>query len=109
MKFLNLADAEKRIEELESKIKDNYIAIIKRYGDKYTQEELEKEDLESLETIIDAVRRFMPSDERAEVIPITPYRDEKKPDHTVIKRIDFSRVFEDVAKEFNMSNLKVKK
>ena len=102
MKYLTIEDATKRIDELEAKIKIGYINAIKRFGDKYSDEELERENLESLETIMDACSRFAIEDN----IPITPFRDEKRPDKTVIKRIDFSRVFDDVAAKFNMSNIK---
>ena len=105
-KYLTINDAIKRIDELEDKIKRNYIDIIKKFGDKYSDEELAKEDLESLETIIDACSRFadMPSEGKPVVIPFGNKMNKKTGE--LNRRIDFARVFDDVNAKFNMSNLK---
>ena len=100
-------DAMTKIKEFEEKEKLNYIKIIKKFGDKYSDEELIKEDLKSLEKIADAVSRFAPSNEDPEVIPVVakPNKEEMEKELDKGKRVDFSTVFDDVNKEFNMCGL----
>lgn len=105
-KYLTLEDAIKRINKLEDKVKINYIKQIKKFGNKYSDEELEKVDLESLETIMDACSRFVYSDENPEIIPITPpTKPKQRPTGEVFEKVDFGAVFDNVAKDFNMSNI----
>ena len=102
-----LNDANSIITKFNEEKKANFITAIKKFGDKYSDEELEAEDLKSLEKIADAVSRFMPSKEKADVIPVAPKDDKKKLEDELEenKRIDFSNVFEDVNKEFNLIGL----
>lgn len=97
-----------RIKELEDRERIRLIKSIKKFGDKYSDEELEDKELKSLIEIEDAVSRFAPSEEKPNVLPIAPKEGKEEMEKELKKdseRIDFSRVFEDVNKEFNMSNL----
>jgi len=104
---VKLEDAFGKIKELEKKKKLNYIKVIKKFGDKYSEDELLKEDLKSLEKIADAVSRFAPSEEAPDMIPVGNKDDKKKLEDEIGKgkRIDFSTVFDDVKEGFNMSGL----
>lgn len=96
-----LNDAEKRIKVFEEKERQNFIKQIKKFGDKYSDEELSQEDLKGLEKIADAVSRFAPSTKKPDVLPVEP-KDDKEDLTEKVERIDFSRVFDDVNKEFNL-------
>jgi iron-sulfur cluster repair protein YtfE (RIC family) len=102
-----LSDAVMDIKKYQEKERQNFIKAIKKFGDKYSDEELEKKNLESLEEIADAVSRFAPSDEKPDKIPVAPKDDKKKLEDELdeTKRIDFSNVFEDVNKEFDLKGL----
>ncbi len=104
---LKLEDASSKIKQFEEKERQNYIKVIKKFGDKYSDEELQKEDLQSLEKIADAVSRFAPSTKEPEVLPVAAKGDKEEMEDNLEKgkRIDFSKVFDDVKKEFNMSGL----
>lgn len=95
--IVELADATRKIEKLEDYKKFNLVTAIKRFGNKYNDLELESKSVEELENIADACSRFMDEDLH-ELSP--PVREEVRK----IKRIDFSRVFDDVAKTFNMTS-----
>ena len=99
-----LEDATEVIKKFEEEKRKNLISEIKKFGDKYSDEELEIKDLEILKEIADAVSRFAPSDESPDKLPVAPKDDKKKMEDELGKteRIDFSKVFEDVNKEFNM-------
>ena len=105
---VDFEDAMKKIKVFEEKEKLNYIKVIKKFGDKYSDEELKEMDLKSLEDTADAVSRFAPSNEKAETIPVVGKSDkeEMKEELGTGKRIDFSQVFDDVDKEFNMTAYK---
>jgi hypothetical protein len=102
-------DAVTKIKEFEEKERLNFIKLIKKFGDKYSDEELEKiEDLKVLESIADAVSRFAPSNDKPDVIPVSGKPDKKKMEDELekgVERVDFTKVFDDVNKEFNMSGL----
>ena len=100
-------DAQAKIKIFEEKERVNFIKVIKKFGDKYSDEELEKMNLKSLEDTAEAVVRFAPSETKTEVIPVANKGDKKEMEKELDKseRIDFSRVFEDVNKEFNMSGI----
>ena len=101
---LTLADS--KIKVFEEKERLNYIKIIKKFGDKYSDEELEKKDLKSLEDTADAVTRFAPSNEKTETVPMGS----KTPKEEIVKtkHIDFSRTFDYVRSEFDMGSIKTK-
>ena len=103
----DFADAEAKIKVFEEKERLNYIKIIKKFGDKYSDEELEKKDLKSLEDTADAVTRFAPSKEKPDVLPKGNKTDKKKLEDDLDEgdRIDPFSVYEDVNKEFNLSGL----
>lgn len=105
MQMLKIADS--KIKVFEEKERINYITVIKKFGDKYSDEELEKKDLKSLEAIADAVKRFVPSDEKPEIVPIVSNKLLVKEAKGASERIDFTSVFDDVAKDFNMSKIKI--
>lgn len=102
-----LSDANSKVTKFEEKERLNYIKAIKKFGDKYSDEELKDKKLPELEVIADAVLRFLPSDEKPDTIPIAPKDDKEELEKKLgdAKRIDFSNVFEDVNKEFNMTGL----
>lgn len=102
-----LSDSRDRVKKFEEKERLNYIRQIKKFGDKYSDEELNAEDLNSLEKIADAVSRFAPSTEKPTTIPVAPKDDKKGLEKELgdTKRIDFSNVFEDVNKEFNLEGI----
>ena len=108
--MLKVADS--KIKSFEEKERINYIKIIKKFGDKYSDQELEKKDLKDLEVIVDACSRFHDisedkSKDKPETIPIghkTPKEDLK-----VEGRIDFANAFADVSEDFDMGGVKVKK
>ena len=104
----DFADARAKIKIFEEEKKKNYIKDIKKFGDKYSDEELEEMNLKSLEDTAEAVSRFAPSNEKAETIPIAakPAKEEMKKELDEGKRVDFSTVFDDVNAKFNMSKLK---
>ena len=103
----DFADAEAKIKVFEEKERLNYIKIIKKFGDKYSDEELEKKDLKSLEDTADAVTRFAPSEKKPDVLPKGNKTDKKKLEDDLDEgeRIDPFSVYEDVNKEFNLSGL----
>lgn len=92
-----LNDAKEKIKKLEDFKRKYYIKAIKNFGNKYSDEELATEDLEGLKKIADACARY--SDGEFVLEPATEVVDE-------VERIDFSRVFEDVSKDFNMTKFK---
>jgi len=94
-----LADAKVKIAELESFKRRNLIAEIKKFGNKYSEDELIEKGSDILEEILDAVRRFGDSSS-ATVLPIAA-----RPE--IEEKVDFTTVFEDVNKEFNMKNIKI--
>ncbi len=102
-----LENAKKLNDSLASELRENYIAKIKKFGDKFSDEELEAKNLNSLKEIADAVSRFAPSEDKPEVIPVAGKDDKKKMEDEIGKeeRIDFSKVFDDVRSEFNMQGL----
>ena len=102
-----LEDAATSIKEFEEKEKLNYIKVIKKFGNKYSDEELKEKNLKSLEEIADAVSRFAPSEEKPDMLPVGNKTDKKKleDDLELGERIDPFAVYEDVNKEFNMSGL----
>jgi len=102
-----LSDAISKKEKAEEIIKRNYITAIKKFGDKYSDEELEPKTLENLKEIADAVSRFAPSTKKPDIVPIAPKDDKDKMEDNLdkAKRIDFSRVFDDVNKEFNLEGV----
>ncbi len=105
---VKLNDANVLIGQFEEKEKLNHIKTIKKFGDKYSEEELLKEDLKSLEKIADAVSRFAPSDAKPDVVPVANKDDKTKLEDDVKKggkRIDFSKVFDDVKENFDMSGI----
>ena len=76
---------------------------MEKFGDKFSDEELEKMDLKSLEDTANAVIRFAPSDEEPTKIPVAPKDDKKElEDKLGAERIDPTKIFEDVNKEFNL-------
>ena len=103
---VELSDALGKIKEFEEKERLNFIKLIKRFGDKYSDEELNKiEDLKILESIADTASRFAPSNDKPDVIPGGGKPDKKKMEDDLkkgVERIDFTKIFEDVNKEFNM-------
>jgi len=105
---VDLTDAIAKIKKLESEKRVNYIRAIKSFGDKYSKEELETKELNELETIYDAGRRFYGDtvEVETEIIPMSTKM--SKDTKIEIERIDFSRIFEDTNKDFDMSNLKIK-
>jgi hypothetical protein len=102
-----LADAKAGKEKAEKIVRQNFIKAIKRFGDKYSDEELESKELKTLEEIADAVSRFAPTEEKADIIPVAPKDDKKEMEDQVGKkeRVDFSHVFDDVNKEFNLEGM----
>jgi len=102
-----LSDAITQKDHVEAIVKQNFIKAIKKFGDKYSDEELKVKDLKTLEEIADAVSRFTPSDEKPDTLPVAPKDDKKELEKELgdTKRIDFSRVFDDVNKEFNMTGM----
>lgn len=102
-----LSDAKEMVTKYQEKEKLNFIKAIKKFGDKYSDEELKVKTLENLEEIADAVSRFAPSDDKPDTLPVAPKDDKEKLEDELeeTKRIDFSNVFEDVNKEFNLSGL----
>lgn len=95
-------DALKTIEEFKEKEKLNLIKKIKKFGDKYSDEELQKKDLNTLHIIADAFSKFEPSSEKAEVLPLAG-QDSKEELEEKLKEeehVDFSKTFEDVNKQF---------
>ena len=105
--IVELADAHSEIKKFKDEKRLDYIKQIKRFGDKYSDEELESKDLESLKTIHDAVSRFYDElntkDDEVEKIPM---RTKIRKDHRPEERIDFSKTFEDVNEQFNMSGIR---
>lgn len=93
-------DAIRKLKEYEEKERLNFVELIKKFGDKYSDKELESKKLEELKVIADACSRFTPSMDRPDVIPMGGrMKEDTIPEGKVI---DFSRVFEDVNKQFNM-------
>ena len=104
---IKLADAEKKIKDYEEKERINYIKVIKKFGNKYSDEELAKIDLKTLEIVYDAGCRFYDDVADPSLKPeILPLGTKMKKDTDIPYRIDFANVFEDVAKEFDMSKIK---
>ena len=101
-----LNDAEARIKELEDEKRVRYIKAIKRFG-KYSDDELENEDLKTLEVIADAVSRFAPSMEEPELLPMPDKVLTRKEVRAATEKRDrdLESVFADVNAEFNMTNL----
>jgi len=100
-----LADAKVKIAELESYKRQNLIEEIKKFGNKYSDDELIAKDSEILEEILDAVKRYAKRTEAvSDNIPIVPDEKVMPTSH----KIDFAHVFDDVLKEFNMTNIKMK-
>lgn len=100
-----ISDAKEMIGKYEEKERLNLIQSIKKFGDKYSDEELQDKDIPTLEIIADAVSKFSPSEDKAEVLPVAGKDDKEKMEDNLeekVERIDFSRVFEDINKEFNM-------
>jgi hypothetical protein len=100
-----LEDARKKIAKYDEERKSNFIRAIKKFGDKYSDEELEEKDLETLEIVYDACKRFSDIAIEPEIptpLPMGNKIDEKE----IPTRIDFARIWEDVSKDFNMEGLK---
>ncbi len=107
--YLTLEDAVKRINDLEDEKRINYMKVIKSFGDKYSDKELEEKTLEQLEIIYDACERFAPSTEKPNLLPLGKHNRDKSYEQAEKREnglIDASSVFDDVAKEFNMSKIK---
>ena len=108
--LIELEDAKKKIAEYEEKERINHISVIKRFGNKYSDEELAKEDTESLKDIADACERFAPSTEQPEILPVP----KELPTYEEVQKrmeddlVDYSSVFDYVAKSFDMTKLKIK-
>ena len=106
VKYKELIDSkDSKIKELEDKERIRLIKSIKSFGDKFSDEELEVKNLDSLIEIEDTVSRFAPSEEKPNVLPVVPKEDKEKMEKELKKdseRIDFSRVFEDTNKDFEM-------
>ena len=105
-----LDDAEKRIlvlihdkKELTEHVKKNFITVIKRFGDKYSDEELAKKDVKDLEVIVDACSRFGDYSEKTPKILPLSHKTHKVEDD---REYDLTNVFGDVNKEFNMAKYK---
>jgi len=92
-----LADARKRIAGYEEEKRLRMIAQIKKFGDKYTDKELENKDLSTLEIIADAFGHFKGLEE-----PETMMDEGIKPKQ---KSVDLSTVFDDISKDFNMTKI----
>jgi len=103
----DLSDSKKKTEELTEIVRENYIKAIKKFGDKYSDEELKEKDLKSLIDIADAVSRFAPSTDKPDVIPVAPKDKKKKLEDEIEKgeRVNPHAIFDDVKKEFNMTGL----
>ena len=94
-----------KIKELEDRERIRLIASIKSFGDQYSDEELESKKLNALIEIEDSASRFAPSVEKPNILPVAPKDDKKKMEEELKKdseRIDFSRVFDDINKDFEM-------
>ncbi|KKM92027.1 hypothetical protein LCGC14_1222510, partial [marine sediment metagenome] len=100
---VGLADAKSLLAKFEEKEKLNLIKSIKRFGDKYSDEELQNKDIDTLNIIADAFSKFEPSNEEPDKIPMKG-GDSKEDLEKKIKgeRIDFSKVFNDVNEEFGL-------
>lgn len=97
---------DERIKELEDRERIRLISSIKKFGDKFSDEELKVKNLNSLIEIEDAASRFAPSEEKPDTIPIAPKNDKDEMEKELKKdseRIDFSRVNDDINKDFEMS------
>lgn len=103
----DFADAKASIKAFEEKERASLMIKIKKFGDKYSDEELLKEDLKGLEKIADAASRFAPSDKSPEIIPVAPKgdKDEMEKDLKDAERIDPFSIYDDVNKEFDLSGL----
>lgn len=98
-----LEDAVKVIKQFEEEKRLDLIKKIKKFGDKYTDEELQKKDVNTLKIIADAFSKFEPSMEEPEVIPIKGGDSKEEMEKKIEgEHIDFSKVFEDVNKEFGL-------
>lgn len=96
---------DERIKGLEDRERIRLIKSIKSFGDKFSDEELEVKKLDSLIEIEDAVSRFAPSKEKPDVLPVAAKDDKEKMEKELKKdseRIDFSRVNDDINKDFEM-------
>lgn len=100
---IELTDAIKKIKQFEEEKRLDLVKKIKKFGDKYTDEELQKKDLETLKIIADAFSKFKPSNEDPDVLPLKG-QDSKEDLEKQIEgeSIDFSKVFDDVNKEFGL-------
>lgn len=100
---VELEDAKGKIAKFEEEKRKNLIKKIKSFGDKYSDEELDAKDLSTLKIIADAVSKFSPSEQKPEVLPVPPQADKEKiAEELKGKRIDFSKVFDDINKEFGI-------
>ena len=91
------------ISKYEEKERLNLISKIKKFGNKYSDDELQKKDIDTLNIIADAFSKFEPSTEEPETIPIKGQDSEEELKKKVEgERIDFSKVFDDVNKEFGL-------
>jgi len=101
-------DAKAKIKVFEEEKRKNLISNIKKFAaDKFSDEELAKEELKSLEKIADAVLRFAPSEKAPPILPITPKGDKDEMEKQIKDgvRIDPFSIYDDVNKEFNMDGL----
>ena len=79
------------------------ITKIKKFGNKYTDEELQEKNIETLNIIADAFSKFEPSNEEPDKIPMKGADSKEELEEKIKgKRIDFSKVFDDVNKEFGL-------
>ena len=108
--LIELQDAKAKIAEYEEKERINYIKVIKRFGEKYTDKELGEKDLKDLKIIADACERYCPSTENPDILPMPkkrPSYEEAKKKHDGL--VNFSSVFDDVSAQFDMTKIKTKK
>jgi hypothetical protein len=100
---VSLADAKELLAKFEEKERLALIQKIKKFGDKYSDEELQNKDIDTLNIIADAFSKFKPSEEPAEPLPKKGQDSKEEMEEELKgKLIDFSKVFDDVNKEFGL-------
>ena len=92
-----LKDAKSLIAKYEEKERLHLISQIKKFGNKYSDEELKDKDIDTLEIIVDACRKLSPIDDDYTVEPNTESA-------KTVKLIDFTKTFHDVNSEFLMGD-----
>lgn len=98
-----LTDAKEIIGKYEEEKRMSLIEKIKKFGNKYTDEELQTKDIDTLNIIADAFSKFEPSMEEPDKLPMKGADSKDKMEEKIKgKRIDFSKVFDDVNKEFGL-------